>query len=96
MNLNNYRDEAGEFIASIGAGDEQVSKMLGWLDSELAELKDAANINDLSELRHQIYDAMFLLFELAARFDLDLDSEWAKGRTRKRLKYLTSKEKVNE
>lgn len=29
MALNDYRDEAGEFMASIGAGDEDVSKILG-------------------------------------------------------------------
>ena len=91
MALNDYRDEAGEFMAAIGAGEKHVSKILGWLDEELAELKEATNSNDLPRLRHQIYDVMFLLFELAARFDLDLDAEWAAGRERKRVKYLKGK-----
>ena len=89
MGLNNYRDEAGEFLKAIGAGDEHVSKILSWLDEELAGLKDAATRDDHPELRHQIYDVLFLLFELAARFELDLDSEWTSGRERKQAKYLT-------
>jgi len=87
MALNEYRDEAGEYIAAIGARDEHLCKILGRLDEEAAELKDAAASGDLLRLRHQTYDVLFLLFELAARFDLDLDAEWATGRERKRVKY---------
>ena len=89
MALNDYRDEAAKFIAAIGAGEEHVSKIISWLDEELAGLKDTIDTDDLAQLRHQIYDLLFLLFELAARFDLDLDSEWTIGRERKRLKYLS-------
>ena len=91
MALNNYRDEAGEFLKAIGADGQQIGKILSWLDEELAGLKDAAARDDLPELRHQIYDLLFLLFELAARFGLDLDSEWTAGRETKRAKYLTRK-----
>lgn len=90
MALNDYRDEAAEFMAAIGAGREHTSKILGRLDEELAELKDAADRDDLPRLRHQVYDVMFLLFELAARSDLDLDSEWAGGREKKRATYNIS------
>lgn len=88
MALNDYRNEAGEFMAAIGASEEHVSKILGWLDEELAELKDATEKDDLPRLRHQIYDVLFLLFELAAKYDLDLDAEWATRRERKQAKYL--------
>ena len=88
MTLNDYRDEAGEFLKAIAADREHVSKILSWLDDELNELKGAAGKTDLLELRHQIYDILFLLFELAARFDLDIDAEWVAGRDRKRAKYL--------
>ncbi len=91
MGLNDYRDEADEFMAAVGAGDEHVSKILGWLDEETAALKDAADSGDLAKLRHQIYDVLFLLFELAALHDLDLDAEWAAGRERKREKTLAKK-----
>ena len=89
MTLNDYRDEAGEFLKARGVDNEHVSKIFAWLDEELAGLKDAADNGNLVELRHQIYDVLFLLFELAGRFGLDLDSEWATGRERKGLKYLS-------
>ena len=88
MVLNDYRDEAAEFPKAIGADKQHVSRILGWLDEELAELKDATDRDDRRKLCHQIYDMLFLLFELAARFDMDLDAEWATGRERKREKYL--------
>ena len=87
MDLNTYRDEAGQFMTAVGAGGERVEKILGWLDEELAGLKGAVGRGDLPALGHQIYDVLFLLFELAARFDLDMDSEWTAGRQRKREKY---------
>lgn len=90
MTLNDCRDEAGAFLKAVGADEEDMSKILGWLDDELAELKDAAAGDDLPGLRHQIYDVLFLLFELAARFDVDVDAEWAAGRERKRVKYVGS------
>ena len=92
MGLNAYRDEAREFMAAIGVGKEDLSKILGWFDEEQAGLKDAADRNNLPVLRHQIYDLLFLLFELAARFDLDLDAEWAAGRERKEEKYLRGRQ----
>jgi len=88
MSLNSYRDEAAEFIAAIGAGEEDVSRILDMLDEETLGLKRKAASGEAPELCHQIYDVLFLLFELAARFDLDLDGEWATGRERKRQKYL--------
>ena len=77
-------------MAAIGAGEEDISKILGRLDEELAELRGATGRDDLPGLRHQIYDVLFLLFELAARFDLNIDAEWTNGRERKREKYLKS------
>ena len=96
MGLNTYRDEAGQFVTAIGAGEEHVEKILGWLDEELAELKGAAARSDLPALGHQIYDVLFLLFELAARFDLDIDAEWAAGRQRKRDKYGSSPDSLRK
>ena len=91
MSLNECRNEAGEFMAAVGTGPEHLPRILKWLDEESAELKAAADRNDLPRLRHQIYDVMFLLFELAAQHGLDLDTEWAAGRRRKQAKYLSGK-----
>ena len=87
MSLNEFRDEAGQFMTAIGAGDEHATTILDWLDEETAALKDAASSEDMHALRHQIYDVLFLLFELAAKYDLDLDAEWTTGRERKQDKY---------
>ena len=86
MGLNDYRDEAGEFLRAIEADEGQVSKILEWLDGEVALLKES--VGDDKKLCHQVYDVLFLLFELAGRFGLDLDVEWDRGRERKRVKYL--------
>ena len=86
MTLNDYRDEAAQFPKAVGAGEEHVSKILGWLDEEVSLLK--GSINDEQQLCHKIYDVLFLLFELAGHFELDLDSAWTAGRQRKQLKYL--------
>ena len=56
------------------------------LDEEVALLK--SSIGDRENLCHQIYDVLFILFELAGRYDCDLDLEWEKGRCKKQEKYL--------
>ena len=87
MDLNTFRDEAGEFLQAIDpAGEEPVSAILDMLDREYAELKTSLD-ND-ARLSHQIYDVMFLLFELAARYNLDLDEQWENGKLRKEEKYV--------
>jgi len=78
-------------MLALGVGEESMSKILVWLDEEMVALKDAVDRDDRPQLRHQIYDVLFLLFELAAHFDLDMDAEWTRGRDRKREKYLAEK-----
>ena len=90
--MNDYRDEAGEFLRAIGAEKEDISKLLRMLDEEMLALKRQATSGERAGLAHQTYDVLFLLLELAARFDLDLDAEWAAGRMRKQEKYLAEKE----
>lgn len=87
MSLNAFRDEAGEFIEAVDpAGEEPISGIIRMLDEEYASLKAA--LDDPECLSHQVYDMLFLLFELAAEEDLDLDAEWVQGRNTKR-KYMT-------
>lgn len=78
MGLNDFRDEAGSFLKSIGAEDEDVKNMLRMIDEELTILKASVNERDI---------LLFLLFELASKYELDLDEEWEKGRERKK-KYI--------
>ena len=44
----------------------------------------------MPKVQHQLYDMIYLLFEIAAANDLDLDSEWQAGTKRKAEKYLKS------
>lgn len=86
MSLNEYRDEVGEFLEQISATREPVSRVTAMLDEEITLLKQS--LNDRERLSHQLYDVLFLLFEIAAMCDLDMDSEWIQGRERKQTKYL--------
>jgi hypothetical protein len=74
MGLNAYRDEAGAFVSALGTSAASEDTVLQWLDEEIAELK--ASRCDKPRLCHQLYDVLFLLFSLAAHYDLDLDAEW--------------------
>lgn len=88
MTLNAYRDEARDFMGAIGAPGEGPEPKIAWLDEEFRLLKGAVSANEPDKIRHQIYDMLFLLFELSADYGFDLDGEWAPGRRRKGKKYL--------
>lgn len=86
MSLNVCRDEAGQFLDAIHALDEPIEKKMLWLQQELDLLK--ANLQDEKIVGHQVYDLLFLLFEIASQYNVDLDAEWLAGRSRKQEKYL--------
>ena len=86
MGLNKLRDEAKEFLVGIGQSQRKASEMVSMLDEEIALLK--SSITNREKPCHQIYDVLFLLFELAGQYDCDLDLEWTKGREKKQEKYL--------
>jgi len=86
MSLNVYRDEAGRFLEAIQASNEPVEKKIKMLQHELDILK--AGVQDDETVNHQVYDLLFLLFEIASQCDIDLDSEWLNGQSRKKQKYF--------
>jgi len=86
MSLNTYRDEAGRFLEAILASDEPEEAKIAILEHELAALK--ANLHDNTTVSHQVYDLLFMLFEIAAQYNIDLDSEWLSAQMRKKAKYL--------
>jgi len=90
MELNDVRDEVAKFLEQMAAKSETVSQIMKMLDEEIALLKES--LDDRERLNHQLYDVLFLLFEIAAICNLDLDSEWIKGRERKRIKYLQGRD----
>ncbi len=89
MSLNNYTEEARHFLEKMNALNEDVELKLKWLDEEFQLLNDAVDKQDKNKIQHQIYDMLFILFEISAEYNLDLDSEWKFGRKRKQEKYLT-------
>lgn len=87
MSLNNYRDEAEEFLKGIGEENQGTDMKINMLQEEFSILKEVKSNPD--KLRHQIYDMLFILFEMAADYEFDLDEEWSKGRKSKKEKYLS-------
>jgi len=86
MDLNGCRDEAGRFLEAIHASGEPVEKKIAMLEEEFRILKENAH-NDAA-VKHQTYDMLFLLFEIAAQYEIDLDAEWVAGMRRKKSKYM--------
>jgi len=87
MDLNGYKEQAKEFLIKINALDESAAPKIRWLEQELRLLKDAVETNQQDKIRHQIYDMLYLLFEMAAEYDFDLVNEWDAGKEKKRVKY---------
>jgi hypothetical protein len=89
MPLNDYRDEAGDFMKAVNDFDCPAGRILDMLDEEVRLLREA--VDDPARCRHKTYDALFLLFELAAIRDFDLDEEWNTCRPRLYAQYLTGR-----
>ena len=89
LSLNNYRDEAGNFLEKIGVKNNNIEEKVKMLEEELNILK--MSINEPNKLNHQIYDMLFLLFEIASETSFDIDAEWSKGRIKKQKKYIEQK-----
>ncbi len=88
MKLNDYRDEVKEFMEKIGVLGKNQEQKLKWLEKEFELLKVAVKDFDNKSISHQIYDIMYLLFEIAADNDCDLNDEWYNGRKKKQEKYF--------
>jgi hypothetical protein len=85
MGLNEFTAEARAFMENIGAQEsaDEILYMIQKGSKLLERVRD-----DPDALRHQLYDLMFLLFELAAKCDFDMDAEWSRGRDKKAIRYL--------
>jgi hypothetical protein len=75
-------------MQKMNAPNDGVKPKIGWLEEEFKLLKAAVDENDLNKSRHQVYDMLFLLFEVSADYNFDLDKEWDLGRERKQKKYI--------
>jgi hypothetical protein len=86
LSLNDYRDEAGNFLKRINAVNEGIEVKVKMLEKELNILKKS--INEPFKLNHQVYDMLFLLFEIASEQNMDIDNEWNNGKMKKQKKYI--------
>ena len=87
MSLNDYRDEVEIFLKKVNSYGKNTEQKINWLDKEFSLLKTAIENSDKNSISHQIYDMMYLLFELSADFRCNLDEEWQIGNIKKE-KYL--------
>ena len=85
MSLNNLRDQAADFLNKLKADKFTDADILHEIEQKLSMLKKS-NAAD-QESCNQIYDIIYLLLELAAKHNYDLDAEWQKGQAKKQ-KYL--------
>ena len=85
--LNDYRDQAHGFLNCVDPGAD-LPGILRLFREELDMLQHSVDEKQLPSTRHQIYDLLFLVMEMAAVADVDLDAEWQQGLDRKRMKYF--------
>lgn len=88
MSLNQYRNEVREFLIKMGSLNGDNHEKLAWLSEEFELLKKAINTSERDKIQHEIYDMLYLLLEIAADNDFDLDKQWEAGTKRKKEKYL--------
>lgn len=88
MELNDYRDEAETFLKRIDNLGKNSDQKICWLQKEFDLLKTALKNSDTKTISHQIYDMLYLLFEIAADHHCDLNREWNAGTKKKEEKYF--------
>ena len=88
MSLNHYKNEVKEFLIQMNSLNGDNLQKISWLEEEFDLLKKAVQVSEKDRIEHQIYDMLYLLFEMAADNDFDLDKEWQAGRIRKLKKYI--------
>ena len=72
MFLNNYRDEVKEFLIKMGSNNGDNVQKVNWLNEEFDLLKEAVNQCEEDKIRHQLYDMLYLILEIAADNDFVL------------------------
>lgn len=88
MSLNEYKNEVREFLIRMDSLNGDNNQKITWLNEEFEILKMAVNASERDNIEHQVYDMLYLLFEIAADNNFDLDKQWQNGRERKQEKYL--------
>lgn len=88
MSLNEYKNEVKDFMIKMNSLNGDNYQKIAWLEEEFELLKNAVNDSNKDRIKHQLYDMLYLLFEIAVDNGFDLDKEWLAGTKRKQEKYL--------
>ena len=76
MPLNELKNKVKEFELKAGFDKTDVNKLLEMVDEEIGIIK--SNLENKDVVNHKLADLQVLLFQIANRYNTDLDSEWAK------------------
>lgn len=76
MALNELKNKVKEFEQKAGFDKTDVNKLLEMVDEEIKIIK--TNLKNKEVVDHKLADLAVLLFQIANRYNTDLDSEWEK------------------
>lgn len=85
MTLNELKNKVKAFEKKAGFDKTDVKKLLGMVDEEIGILK--SNLKDKKIVDHELMDLQILIFQMANRYNTNLNSEWVKH-FKKSEKYL--------
>lgn len=88
MSLNEYQNEVKDFMIQMNSLNGDNDQKIAWLEEEFELLKNAVNDSNKDRIKHQLYDMLYLLFEMSVDNGFDLEKEWLAGSKRKQEKYL--------
>ena len=76
MALNKLKNKVKKFEKKAGFDKTDVKKLLKMVDEETSIIK--SNLKNKELIEHKLIDLQVLLFQIANRYDTDLDFEWKK------------------
>lgn len=79
-----------DFLKKIDTLNKNTGQKLIGLEKEFDLLKNAIKNSQNTMICHKIYNMIFILLEIAADNDCNLDKEWAEGSKKKQEKYIKS------
>lgn len=86
MDLNSYKREVQNFLKGLKDKNWSTDHKISELGREYEKLK--SSITDKELASHQIYDMLFILFEISCDLGVDIEKEWQNGKLRKQKRYL--------
>ncbi len=86
----------GEKVAGVGFDWEKAEDVLGKLDEEILEIKQAIKEKDKSQIANEIGDLLFAAASLARKFEIDPEIALRKGLEKFKARFEKLEENVNK